>query len=179
MTKVVEVYADCGVVGASRSAIGGPWAFCLVDEMGIRVVERMGVIRPGSHGFPDVTNNQTELFALLRGLATVVEMEGDGWSGKVCTDSLVTIRRVQGFWERGMPMTVPKEWVVRLGAVLRRLGTVEYVNLKGHPNKEQLKAGVTAKGKPVSVHNKWCDDACNKAGALFVASGQARRQVPV
>jgi ribonuclease HI len=178
MTKVVEVYADGGVIGASRSLIGGTWAFCLVDEDGVRVVERMGVIRPGSHGFPDVTNNQTELFGLLRGLETVLEQEGDGWSGRVLTDSLVTIRRVRGFWTNGMPMTVPKEWVIRLGAVLERLGPLEYVNLKGHPNKEQLKAGVTEKGRPVSVHNKWCDEACTKAGALFVASGKARREVP-
>lgn len=175
---VVEIYADGGVIRASRSAIGGTWASCLVDKHGVRVVERMGVIRPGSHGFPDVTSNQTELFALLRGLETVVEQEGNGWSGKILTDSLVTIRRVRGFWTNGLPMTAPKEWVIRLGTVLERLRPIEYVNRKGHPNKEQLKAGVTAKGKPVSVHNKWCDEACTRAGELFVASGTAKRQAP-
>jgi ribonuclease HI len=158
---VDAIYADGGVIQKNPSDIGGTWATCHVDGDNRRCWRASGVLLPADVGAPFVTNNQTEFYALLTGL----EMLATGWSGKVCTDSLVTIRR---FRDEGRLAGIPNEWRRRMAMTLGRLGELEYVLLDGHPTRAQLAAGIGKRGGPVSEHNVWCDHACTEAGRELV-----------
>jgi len=158
--SAAAIYADGGVLRVNPSPIAGTWATCHVDADDYRIWHASGVILPSEVGGP-VTNNQTEFYALLSGLEALPY----GWSGKVCTDSLVTIRR---FRDDARLTGIPLEWRRRMAMVLGRLRALDYVRLDGHPTKAQLQAGVGKRGGPVSKHNVWCDDECGRAGQRFM-----------
>lgn len=159
---IVAVFADGGVIRQNPSPIGGTWATCHVDADNWRAWRNSGVLVPADVGAESVTNNQTEYFGLLTGL----EALPDGWSGRVCTDSLVTIRR---FRDEGRLAGIPLPWRKRMAMTLGRLGVLEYVLLDGHPTKAQLAAGVGKRGNPVSEHNAWADRECAEVGRQFIA----------
>ena len=171
MTTAVAVYADGGVIGRNPSEDGGTWATCHVDAAGQRVWTASGRI-----DFEDVgglvTNNQSEFYALLSGLEELPA----GWSGKVCTDSLVTIRR---FRDDGRLWGIPLPWRKRMALVLGRLGALEYVLLDGHPTKAQLAAGRGKRGSPVSIHNVWCDRECGEVAKRYRLSRIAANARPL
>jgi hypothetical protein len=87
----------------------------------------------------------------------------DGWSGQVCTDSQLTLRRC---FEAAAVNTIPQEWYRGCAAERRRLGTLTPVLLAGHPNGDELRDGFKIKPSgiryPVSIHNKWADEECNR-----------------
>jgi len=149
-----EVYADGGCVLVNPSPHGGTWAWCHVTA-GERVRESGGTVTPAEIGMGKVSNNQTEFLALL----LCLEALPDGWSGRVFTDSGVTLGR---FRDGDKTKGIPAPWVRRLNAVRHRLGRLEYVLLGGHPSKKELAAGVRKDGKPVSEHNVWCDRECQR-----------------
>lgn len=154
---VTEVYADGGCVLVNPSPHGGTWAWCHVAGGG-RVREASGTVTPEEVGLPTVSNNVTEYLALL----LCLEALPDGWSGKVFTDSGVTLGRFRDY-ATARTKGLPDSLVKRCGAVLARLGSLEYVLLGGHPTKADLGKGFrSSDGKPVSVHNKWCDRACGE-----------------
>lgn len=147
---IAKVYADGGVLGASRSEIGGTWAWRHVDEDDLHVDYAYGISRGPT------TNNVQEFRALLYCLEALPE----GWSGVVCSDSQITLGRFfQGWATQG----ISEDLLVRRDAVLARLGSLTPVRLDGHPTKDQLKRGVGRRGGPVSRHQVWCDIACNDA----------------
>src|ERR1043165_5334043 len=82
LKRVVALDADGGVVGKNPSDIGGTWAWCGVDAEGNRIVWRGGFVPV--NGRP-ITNNHTEQIAITLAL----EAMPDGWSGTVCSDSMI------------------------------------------------------------------------------------------
>lgn len=166
-SDVVAVYADGGCILRNPSPIGGTWAACHVDAEGKRVSQSSGVILPLDAGCGEVSNNQSEFYALLMGL----EALPDGWSGQVCSDSRVTLLR---FCHSAKLNGIVWSWQRRLGAVLSRLGKLEPVQLDGHPTKAQLINGVGKRGQKVSEHNVWCDLKCSMLARGFLLDYDAR-----
>lgn len=155
-TSAIALYADGGVIGANPSPIGGTWAWCLVNASGQRVCEYSGTLL-ASPELPFVTNNVSELVALVNGLEALPH----GWSGTVYSDSWVSLQRV---FLAAKLKNVPDWLVDRLQTLQRsrKLATMSYVLLDGHPTKAQLAAGVGKRGAPVSEHNVFCDAECNR-----------------
>jgi ribonuclease HI len=159
---VVAIYADGGVIRKNPSDIGGTWAWCGVDADGNRVIERGGVCpaKPGQF----ITNNHMEQIAITLALEAMPE----GWTGKVCSDSMIALGRVfKGWREKNLPVNVSQ----RSAAAAARLGKIEAVLLQGHPTKADLERGIGKKrGFPVSIHNVWCDKECGRQAEAFLSS---------
>lgn len=161
-SSAVALYADGGVIGSNPSSIGGTWAWCLVDAAGQRICEYSGVIRACDAGVPAVTNNLTELLALVNGLDALPS----GWQGTVYSDSWVSLQRV---FLAAKLNNVPPWLIDRLQALQksRKLAEMSYVLLDGHPTKAQLAAGVGKRGHPVSIHNVFCDAECQRRARQY------------
>lgn len=158
-TKPFDLYTDGGVIGANPSALGGTWAYCLVDAAGQRTTCESGIITPAEAELPLVTNNLTELLAIVKGR----EALSWAWSGTIHSDSWVSLQRV--FFAARLKNVPP--WLVARLQKLQREGWFtgcSWKLLDGHPTKAQLAAGVGKRGGPVSIHNVWCDQACTQAG---------------
>lgn len=155
-SPVTDVYADGGCVLDNPSPHGGTWAWCHVAGGG-RVAEASGAVTPEEVGTETVSNNATEFLALL----LCLEALPNGWAGTASTDSGVTLLRFRDHTTTKMK-GIPDAWVVRLNAVRRRLGELNFVLLGGHPTRAELAAGVRKDGKPVSEHNVWADKQCGK-----------------
>ena len=65
---IVGLYTDGGVIGQNPSLIGGTWAWCLVDASGEMRRHAVGWLTPAELDAEAVTNNHTELLALVLGL---------------------------------------------------------------------------------------------------------------
>lgn len=160
--RVVGVYADGGVIEANPSPHGGTWAWCHVNARGYRLRSAAGLVLPRDIKLPAVSNNVTEFLALGKCLRALP----NGWDGPVCSDSEVTLARL--FW-KAPGKGLPKGWLDYALANLKRLGILCPTLLGGHPNRAELEAGVRADGKPVSIHNVWCDQECTRIGREFLA----------
>jgi ribonuclease HI len=155
---ITAIYCDGGVIARNPSPVGGTWAWCHVDAAGARIAQGSGVLP-----VPGTTNNVAEFCAAVLAL----EAAPDGWTGRLCSDSQVTLGRLCWGWKlTGLPL----DWVQRGSLVLQRLGLVEAVLLQGHPTAADLRAGIGAKrGYPVSAHNVFCDQACSREAAAWLA----------
>ena len=163
---MIDLYADGGVIGRNPSVVGGTWAFCLVDMdlFGIRTIEQSGVITPDEAGLPEITNNLTEMLAVVRGLQALP----DDWIGTVNSDSQITLGRLFDGWKwKGIPPWLHAEFQ-KERARLAKWDWLYHRLLQGHPTKAELAAGMGKRGYPVSEHNQWCDWACGEAAAEFV-----------
>lgn len=152
----ISLYADGGVIGPNPSAIGGTWAFCQVAN-GQRGQCASGIIRPVEAGVPAITNNLTELYAILQARESLPR----SWSGVIHSDSWVSLQRV---FLAAKLANVP-HWLVERLQRMQHDGwfrDCSYVLLDGHPTQVQLVAGLGKRGHPVSVHNVWCDAECNR-----------------
>ena len=154
---ITALYTDGGVIGPNPSLLGGTWAWCHVNECGQRIRHESGVARPflrDADGHPvPVTNNNTEMIALTRGLLSLP----DGWSGDVYSDSRLALGWT--FWNFKHELVPPLLYQKALAA-RSRLGLVNVVLLDGHPTRAQLAAGTGKRGGPVSEHNVFCDAEC-------------------
>lgn len=162
-----ELYVDGGVIGANPSMIGGTWACRLIHNTG-RTRDFSGVIQPHQmvHFKEPVSNNQTEMLALLEGLRRLP----DDFNGTIYSDSQVTLGRAFMGWKwKNIPSWMHAVYQLHRHR-LKKWDEIEYVLLDGHPTKAQLAAGVGKRGHPVSLHNVWCDQACKEAGETFLAS---------
>jgi ribonuclease HI len=162
MSKPFDLYCDGGVIGSNPSGIGGTYAWLMVGEDG-QTRGKANVLTVEKNGGP-VTNNQTEMLALLRGL----EHCPDDWVGCVYSDSAVTLGRIFLGWKWN---NIPQFMHLLFQEQRRRLeswGRITHVQLDGHPTKAQLVSGVGKRGNPVSEHNVWCDHACTDAGAAYL-----------
>jgi len=161
---IKELYVDGGVIASNPSLVGGTYAVRLVYDDG-QVYGYSGVLSARNMGGA-VTNNQTEMLALLQGLNSLP----DDWCGTIYSDSAVTLGRVfQGWkWQN------IHEWMHEKYRMQRRRlinwDQIKYVLLDGHPTRAQLLSGVGKRGHPVSIHNVWCDKACTEAGQRFLES---------
>lgn len=155
-SPVAALYADGSTAGANPSRVGGTWCWCWVDERGRRLRTESGAVRPRDIGLEKVTNNFTELLAVVRGLESLP----DSWCGVVYTDSSVTAGRVKPQRKTPSLNGIPEDLRDRLRAVKARMGRYKVVLLAGHPTAGELRLGRNRKGVPVSEHNVHCDDVC-------------------
>lgn len=161
---ITALYVDGGVIGTNPSAISGTYAVRIVSDDGTSWGYGAVISRSDMGG--DVTNNQTEMLALLKGLAKLP----DDFKGTICSDSAVTLGRAFSGWKwKNIP-----EWMHRMfreqRARLINWDQIQYVLLDGHPTKLQLQAGIGKRGHPVSEHNVWCDRACHEAADLYMTT---------
>ena len=152
----VALYTDGGVIGQNPSLIGGTWAWCLVDASGEMRRHAVGWLTPAELDAEAVTNNHTELLALVLGLEA---LDAD-FAGTVYSDSWVSLQRVF----RAAKLNNVPQWLVERLQILQksgRLANLDYTLLDGHPTRAQLEAGIGKRGHPVSKWNVWCDQQCS------------------
>ncbi len=158
-----SLYADGGVIGKNPSTIGGTWAFRILNECGTPICERSGAITPAECYLPAVTNNLTEMLAVVSGL----RIFPSNWRGVIYSDSQITLGRLFGSWKwTGIPPWLHKQFA----AEARRLvywTQIKYILLQGHPTAAELEAGVGHTGRPVSEHNQWCDRECGRIAKQY------------
>lgn len=155
-SDAIALYADGGVIGHNPSLIGGTWAWCQVAN-GQRGLCASGVITPAETGLPMITNNLTELYAILQARESLPY----AWSGIIHSDSWVSLQRV---FLAAKLNNVP-EWLIERLQRMQRDGWFRGCSwqlLDGHPTKAQLAAGVGKRGNPVSEHNVWADAECTR-----------------
>ena len=153
---IVGLYTDGGVIGQNPSLIGGTWAWCLVDASGEMRRHAVGWLTPAELDAEAVTNNHTELLALVLGLEA---LDAD-FAGTVYSDSWVSLQRVF----RAAKLNNVPQWLVERLQILQksgRLANLDYTLLDGHPTRAQLEAGIGKRGHPVSKWNVWCDQQCS------------------
>jgi ribonuclease HI len=169
IAKPNSLFTDGGVILKNTSPIGGTWAWCRTDALGQQVFQESGT----KIFEPLTTNNQTELFAVVRAF----EALPCDWVGTVHTDSAITLGRVHLSYKW---TNIPKWMHKRYQQAVQRLthfADFKYVLLKGHPTNVDLRNGQTKFGVPVSWHNVWCDRACKQAGEKFLA--EARESISI
>lgn len=167
---VIGVFSDGGVVWstvtkiASRSDVGGTWAYCFVNLAGERYEERSGVLLPAQGVGGTITNNVTELQALTLGVLAVP----DGAVAHFHSDSNCSLRRVfDGAQLNGVPIWLVEQ-TLEARKKLARLHHLTWTLLDGHPGPEHLASGYGKRGNPVSEHNCFCDKACKLAWPQYL-----------
>ncbi len=174
MSEVASIFCDGGVKGRNPSAIGGTWAYCLVDAAGHRLRWDSGGITPEVAGLPKVSNNLTELLAAVRGMEAVPL----GWDGIIFTDSFVTLCRIRKTRKQAKLKGIPQWLVDELALSKKVLGAYRVELVKGHPTVKDLAAGHRG-GVPVSIHNAFCDRLCREVslrhGVRKISHEQADR----
>jgi len=171
---ITELYVDGGVIASNPSMIGGTWACCLISERGF-CHGHSGVVQPHeiTNAFEAVSNNQSEMMALLEGLRRLPE----GFNGTIYSDSQITLGWAFMGWKwKNIPSWMTFVYQIQRKRLLK-WDEIKYVLLDGHPTKKQLEAGIGKRGHPVSEHNVWCDEACRQAGTTFMES--IARNIPV
>jgi ribonuclease HI len=172
------LYCDGGVIQVNPSPIGGTFAYRILRD-GQVIRENGGVIVADS-AQPLISNNLTEMLALVRGLGELP----DDWTGTICSDSQITLGRAFHGWKwTNVPAWLRHEYAAN------RLRLVNWAKitpllLSGHPTRAQLQEGIGKRGTPVSEHNVWCDQQCGQMAAevlnlLKVKEGLNVRPLPV
>ena len=157
------LYCDGGVILNNPSTYGGTWAFrCLYDG---QVTQQMsGIITPETAFMPAITNNLTEMLALVRGLEALPPT----WAGTIYSDSQITLGRAfQGWKWKNIPLWLHQGYQRARGKLVN-WDQIKWVLLQGHPTKAELVAGVGSRGYPVSEHNLWCDKECGRRASEFL-----------
>lgn len=165
-----ELYCDGGVINVNPSPIGGTWAYRIVCN-GVVAAEQSGVITPAEAGTPNITNNFTEMLALVRGLQHLTVLPK--WTGTIYSDSQITLGRAFMGWKwTGIPKWLYEEF----GHAVKGLHNWERIRcvlLSGHPTKAQLQLGTGKGGRPVSIHNVACDRLCGDEARKFMEAYHA------
>lgn len=157
------LFADGGVIGRNPSEIGGTWAFSLVEN-GARTISRSGVITPQQAGLPAITNNLTEMLAVVSGLESLPV----DWRGTIYSDSQITLGRVfQGWKWKNIPLWLHRGFQAQRSRLVN-WDQITWFLLQGHPTKSELAAGVGSRGYPVSEFNVWCDLECGRRASEFM-----------
>lgn len=178
----LTLYTDGGVVQKNPSPFAGTWAYVIVDHNGTVLEEVSGLLYPKTlenekrglitSGGLLVTNNQTEMLALLMGLTRIPPQEP---RVVICTDSKVTIGRAfQGQTWKNIPPWMT-DLYKNLRAQLPHWNKYQAILLQGHPNKKELDAHIGTSGRPVSIHNVRCDELCHQRGAEYFEKWQKER----
>lgn len=173
MPHHLSLYVDGGVIHQNPSPYGGTWAWVLVDPDENKMVKcESGAFMPGilrdtlGHPYQLVTNNVTEMFAMLKGLHNIEP----GKRVYVYSDSKITLGRIWDGWKcKGLPPLLD-QWMIEESTRLD-LENIPHFHLDGHPTPAQLISGIGRHGNPVSQWNKLCDDLCREAGELLPRNG--------
>lgn len=162
---ITELYCDGGVISKNPSPIGGTWAFCLVGEKGLEWISS-GYITPDEINSPTVTNNQTEMLALVHGLHALP----DDFKGTIFSDSKVTLGRAfLGYKWENIPEWLHNEFREESKRLhLHDPKKIKWTLLAGHPTKAQLQSGIGRHGLPVSEYNVRCDEMCKIEAEQFL-----------
>lgn len=165
------LFADGGVIKKNPSLIGGTWAFREVT--GDHVInEASGFITPMYADVPSITNNLTEMLAVIRALQSVPK----DWHGFVNSDSQITLGRVFKSWKwTGIPEWLHEEYRIERRR-LTRWDKIQSRLLSGHPTKAELFSGIGHNGNPVSEHNVWCDKQCGIEAKKYLALLEANNE---
>lgn len=167
----LSLYADGGVVGPNPSAIGGTYAWCIVENDARVLGDAHFMSAAVARVQGGVTNNQSEMMALLKGL----EQMPNGWSGTVYSDSIVTLGRLfRGYKWSNLPMWLHQRYRAQVARL--NWASITHVHLDGHPTRAQLASGIGKNGNPVSEHQMWCDQMCTKMAGII--KGLAPDNVP-
>lgn len=172
------LYTDGGLMSPNPSTVGGTWAWIRVQD-GEEVARKVGLLLPDEINLPAVSNNNTELYALLQGIASLP----DNWQGTVYSDSLFAIGVVfRQFKVDSVPNYLRLQLSKVLGKAMERNLIMENVLLAGHPSRKDLAAGIRLSKSPhlpVSHWNVACDEACTRRGGQYLrvlAHREARRE---
>ena len=156
------LFVDGGVVGRNPSPIAGTRAWRRVHD-GIVFDQGSAIITPTDAVLPAITNNLTEMLALVLGFEDLPAT----WVGTICSDSQITLGRAFLGWRwKNIPTWLHHRFQAQR-ARLAHYDQFKYVLLDGHPTKAQLLSGVGKRGHPVSEHNVWCDEACRLKAQFF------------
>lgn len=168
MMDVTHLYADGGVIRKNPSPIGGTWAWRQVNQQDTKkhIIgnQTSGLITVADSGMNTVSNNLTEMLAIVHGLFSLPVM----WSGVVLSDSELSLNRL--FIEETPWRNIP-DWLRTKADLARaRLDWINctYILLSGHPTKADLARGYKLGKYPVSIHNVWCDEACGKQAVAYI-----------
>lgn len=158
-----KLYADGGVVAKNPSPIGGTWAWCLVQG-DVLLSRDGGFISIFDMGYDVVTNNQTELLAVIKGLEFLPD---DLDQLEICSDSNITLGRIfKNFTFNNIP-----GWMERdLREHKKRLINFHkftYTLIDGHPTVAQLESGFGKRGHPTSRWNVLADNMCNRIASKY------------
>jgi hypothetical protein len=152
-----QLFADGGIVGHNPSALGDTWAYRILAYDQI-IKQASGSITPEQARVPAITNNLTEMIAVIRGFQALPA----DWRGQVLSDSQITLGRIfQGWKWHGIPLWLHHEFQAERKRLIN-FESLEFFLLQGHPTKAELAAGIGSRGYPVSEHNVWADKACGK-----------------
>lgn len=152
----MELYCDGGLIGRNPSPHGGTWCWTLVNSRGKRVKYESGLILPREMGKKQITNNESEMYAVIKGLESVTK----DWDGRVYTDSRVTFHRLVN--RRG----IPSDWMKRLVKALNGR-ELKMRHIGGHPSRLALERGYDKRGLLVSAHNVFCDKMCQEEARKY------------
>jgi hypothetical protein len=129
------------------------------------LAEDAGLLLPHHLDVKRITNNDSELYALVRAL----EACPDGADVSAYSDSQCTLMRMARIARGQAPTkTMNQELYDRAEAALSRLGEVCFVHVKGHPTRSDLERGRTSKGRLVSRHQVRCDDLCTEKAQEYM-----------
>lgn len=166
---IAALYTDGGLIGRNPSPIGGTWCWCHVNESGKRIDSGKGILPANLDGIDVVTNNNSELWAIIQGLNTLP----DGWNGLVYSDSQVALG--WAFWEF-RSKGIPEKIRAALAVQANRMGNCRGILLDGHPTRAQLAAGIGKNNNPVSLHNVFCDAECTALAVKFREDQKEREE---
>lgn len=156
----LRLYCDGGVIDHNPSQFGGTWAYCLIAPDETILESDSGVIE--ANWFPDylTTNNQTEMYALIRGLGILPNhIKGELL---ICSDSQNTLCRAFIGWKwNNIPTWMAHKFTENRERLVH-WSEFRALLLDGHPTKAQLAANKGKRGNQVSKWNVWCDLECNK-----------------
>lgn len=158
-----QLFVDGGVIIKNPSTVGGTWAWRLVTD-DIVVREGSGVITPQQAEMATISNNLTEMLALVRGLQALQST----WRGDICSDSQITLGRAFNGWKwTNIPAWLHREFH-RERTRLVTWNRLRPLLHQGHPTRDELAWGKGYKGYPVSKHNVACDKACGERALEFL-----------
>lgn len=155
----VQIFCDGGLAGPKNpSPEGGTWAY-LIRIRQLASWELVGAgagrISPADYGLTSVSNNISELVAMVEGLRAAEFAVPDN-PKQVLSDSWITLQRVF----RGARMNNLPPELKALAMIAPDFVKGGYLLLDGHPTKLDLERGVGKRGNPVHLGNLYCDVAC-------------------
>lgn len=175
-TKAIGLAVDGGLVGLNP-ARAGTYAYVAFNEAGEALWGGSGIVMPQCkvptecfygdviypvEGLNHITNNITELIALINGVMSL-PMDFDGI---IYSDSFVTLCRMfKGGSMNGVPQNLRN--IARM-VYHQQTKYIRCMLLDGHPNPNQLIAKVGKRGRAVSEWNKWCDQQCTALAKAYV-----------
>ncbi len=136
-----------------------------------------GIILPKDVNLDVITNNLTEMLAVLRGLYSMPEK----WHGYVCSDSKVTLDRVFVIREVKDPVVwkgIPSRMTKMYKFVTEKVdwSSCQRIQLAGHPTRQELIAG-HKEGVRVSKWNVACDWICKSLSKEYMETRDEAKSI--